>query len=80
MEFDQEKCTRRSCKKQITEGMPNKERIRTLGEKENYKYLEIFETGPIKQEEMKKILEKIASDKRENFSIPSSETEISLKG
>ena len=39
----------------ITEGieLPNQKRIRTLGEKENYKYVGIFEADNIKQVEMK---------------------------
>ena len=46
-------------KSQITEGieLPNKERIRTFREKENYKYLELWEADKIKQAEMKKIKE-----------------------
>ena len=39
-----------SVKKEITDGieLPNQERIRTHGEKENYKYLEILEVDTIK--------------------------------
>ena len=33
--------------------LPNQDRIRTFGEKENYKYLGILETNTIKQAEMK---------------------------
>ena len=46
---------KRSEKRQMTEGkeQPNQEKIRTLGEKETYKYLEIFEKDNIKQAEMK---------------------------
>ena len=33
--------------------LPNQEKIRTLGEKETYKYLEILEADTIKQVEMK---------------------------
>ena len=42
-------------KRQTKEGIeqPNRESIRMLGEKENYKYLEIFEVDTIKEEEMK---------------------------
>ena len=32
--------------------LPNQERIKTFGEKENYKYLEILETDTTKQIEM----------------------------
>ena len=42
--------------RQIIEGieLPNQERIRTVGEKENYNYLGMFEADTIKQAEMKK--------------------------
>ena len=42
-------------KRQITEGieLPNPERIRSLREKENYKYLGMFAADTIKQAEMK---------------------------
>ena len=42
-------------KRQITEGIERliQERIRMLGEKENYMYLEILKANSIKQEEMK---------------------------
>ena len=33
--------------------LPNQEKIRTLGEKQTYKYLGILEADTIKQEEMK---------------------------
>ena len=54
MEFDIGECAmliRKSGKRQTTEGMklPNQERIRILGEKKNYKYLEILEADTIKQ-------------------------------
>ena len=44
----------RSRKKQIMEGIEllDKERIKTLGEKETYKYLRILEVDTIKQVEM----------------------------
>ena len=58
MEFGLEKCfvlIMKSGKRQIIEGIdvPNQERIRTLGKKENYKYLGILEAEAIKQTEMK---------------------------
>ena len=58
MEFSVEKCTMpimRNGKRLITEGieLTNQERIRTLGEKKNYKNLWIFEVDTIKQAEMK---------------------------
>ena len=41
---------KKSGKRQITEGVeqPNQERIKTLGEKENYKYWGIWEADAIK--------------------------------
>ena len=58
----------------ITEGieLSNQERIRTLGEKETYKYLGILEADTIKQVDMK--------DKPENCLKPSSAAEVSSKG
>ena len=55
MEFGIEKCAMlimRSGKRQITERIEqpkNQERIRMLGKKENYKYLEILEVDTIKK-------------------------------
>ena len=45
----------KSGKREIEEGkeLQNRKRIRTLGEKNNYKYLEILEASTIKLEEMK---------------------------
>ena len=45
----------KSGKQYMIEGMelPKKEKIRMLGEKETYKYLEILEADNIKQIEMK---------------------------
>ena len=45
----------KSGKRHITDGMelPNQDKIRTLGEKETYKYLGILEADTIKQVEMK---------------------------
>ena len=53
MEFGTEKCTMqivKSGKREITEGieLSNQERIRTLREKEIYKYLGILEADAIK--------------------------------
>ena len=47
-------------KRHITEGieLPNQEKIRTLGEKETYRYLGILEADTIKQEEMKEKIKK----------------------
>ena len=62
MEFGIEKCAMllmRSRKRHITEGfqLPNQV-IRTLGEKETFKYLVILEADTIKQVEMKEKLKK----------------------
>ena len=58
MKFGKEKCAMliiKSGKREITKGieLPNQERIRTLGEKENYYYLGILETDTVKQVEIK---------------------------
>ena len=64
MEFGIEKWAMlimKSGKWQITEGMelPNKKKkIRTLGEKETYKYLEILEADTMKQVKMKENMKK----------------------
>ena len=57
MEFDVEKCAMqvlKSVKRHMTEGveLPNKEKIRTLREKETYRYLGILKVDTIKQVEM----------------------------
>ena len=56
----------RSRKKQITEDieLPNQEKIRTLGEKEIYKYLGKLEADTIKQVEMKKKKEYISRTRK----------------
>ena len=38
--------------------LPNQEKIRTLGEKETYKYLDILEADTIKQVEIKDTIQK----------------------
>ena len=53
-----EKCAvlvMKSGKRHLMDGMElsNPEKIRTLGEKKTHKYLRIFESDTIKQEEMK---------------------------
>ena len=63
MEFGLEKCAMivmKSGKWHITEEfkLPNQEKIRTLGEKETYKWIEILEADIIKQVEMKEIIKK----------------------
>ena len=51
---------KKSGNKEIKERIeqPNQERIKTLEEKENYKYLGILEEDTIKQEEMKEKIRK----------------------
>ena len=58
MEFGREKCAMlvmKSGKQYMSDRMelPNQDKIRTLGEKEIYKYLSILEADTIKQVEMK---------------------------
>ena len=51
MEFGIEKCGVKGVKRQLTDGMelPNQDKIRTLEEKETYKYKGILEADTIKQ-------------------------------
>ena len=84
MEFNIEICTiliEKSGKRQMTERieLQNKEKIRTLREKETYKYLGILDGNPIKQAEMKEKIKKSITGELENYSKPNI-TEISLKG
>ena len=63
MEFSIEKCAMlgmKSGKQHLTDGMelPSQNKIRTLGEKETYKYLGILEADIIKQVEMKDKIKK----------------------
>ena len=63
MEFGIEKCVKlvmKSVKQYRTDGMelPNQDKIRTLGEKETYKYLGILEADTIKQVQMKDKIKK----------------------
>ena len=73
MEFGIEKCVmliKKSGKRQIIEGIeePNQERIRTLKEKKNYKYLGILKANTIKEAGMKEKKKKYStSNQRENF-------------
>ena len=58
MEFGTEKCATRkmkSGKRHLTDGMEltNQDKIRTIGEKETYKYLGVLEADTIKQKETK---------------------------
>ena len=74
MEFAIEKCSMllmKSGKRHMTKGvdLPNQVVIRTLGEKEIYKYLGILEADTIKQVEMKeKKLKKSIVEELENNS------------
>ena len=51
---------RKSSKRHVTDRMelPNQDMIRTLGEKETYKYLDILEADTIKPVEMKDKIQK----------------------
>ena len=51
-------------KRHKTEGMepPNQEKIRTLGEKETFKYLGILEADTIKQVDERKNLERVSQE------------------
>ena len=73
MEFGIEKCAMlvmKSGKRHILEEveLPNQVVIKTLGEKETYKYLGISEADTIKQVEMKQKLKKSISEEPENYS------------
>ena len=56
--------------------IPNQEKIRTLGEKETHKYLEILNEDTIKHAEIKW---KIKKEYQENNSKPNKRAEISSK-
>ena len=63
MEFGIEKCAMlvmKSGKRHLTDGMepPNQDKIRTLEEKETYKYLGILEDDTVKKVEMKEKIKK----------------------
>ena len=69
MEFGIEKCAMlviKSGKRQQTVGMerPNQDKIRTLGEKETYKYLGILEADTIKQVEVKEKERKLQENQK----------------
>ena len=74
MEFGTEKCAMlamKSSKRHMTEGveLPNQVVIRTLREKETYKYLGILEADTIKQVKMKgKKFKKSISEEAESYS------------
>ena len=84
MEFGIEKCARlvmKSGKWHLTDGMelPNQDKIRTLGEKETYKYLGILEADTIKQVEMKEKFLKNISEELECYSRQNYISETLLK-
>ena len=63
--------SKESDKRHLTDEMelPNQDKIRTLGDKETYKYLGILEAETIKQEVMKeKILRKNISGELKSYS------------
>ena len=73
MEFGIDKCAMlvmKSGKRRMTEKieLPNQEKIRTLGEKETYKYLGILEADTIKQVEMKEKIKKEYLREPESYS------------
>ena len=81
MEFDIEKCAMlvmKSSKRHMTDGikLPNQDRIRTLEEKETYKYLGILEADTIK---WKTRSERNISGEREIYSRQNSPAETSSK-
>ena len=59
----------KSCKRHMTEGveLPNQVEIKTLGEKETYKYLWILEENTIKQGEIKEKMIKKVSQKNQTI-------------
>ena len=67
MEFGLEKCAMlvmKSPKRHLTDGMklPNRDKIKTLGEKRTYKYLGILEVDTIKQVEIKEKIKKVSQE------------------
>ena len=67
MEFGIEKCAMlimKSGKRHLTDRMelPNQDKIRTLGEKETYKYLGILEADTIKRENERKNSKRISQE------------------
>ena len=85
MELSIEKCgmlIKKNGKREAAEGieLAYQKQIRTLGEKENYKYSWMLEADIVKQAEIKDKITKSTSDERENFLKPSSAAETSSKG
>ena len=84
IEFGIEKCAMlvmKSDKRHLTDEMeqPNKDKIRTLGEKETYKYLSILEADTIKQLEMKDKIQNEYLREPENYSRQNSQAETLSK-
>ena len=71
----------KSGKRHLTDGMelPNQDKIRTLAENENYKYLVILEADTIKQMEMKYKIKKNMLGGLENYSRQNTLTETISK-
>ena len=74
IEFDLKKCVliiRKSGISQITEEkeLPNQDRIRKLGEKENNKHLGYWERTPSNQQRWKKEYQRSTTEERENSKI-----------
>ena len=84
MKFGIEKCAilvMKSSKPHLTDGMelPNLDKIRTLGPKENYKYLDILEADTIKHVEMKeKKITRTISREQESYSRQNYQTNIGI--
>ena len=84
MGFGMEKCTihvMKSGKRHLTEGMElrNQDKIRTLREKETYKYFDILEADTIKQVEMREKLKENISGELESYSRPNYQAETYSK-
>ena len=66
MEYCIKKCATKQESIKVKE-LPNQERFRKLGEKENYKYLGIFEADTIKQTKIKEKIRKKYQWTTKNF-------------
>ena len=84
MEFGKEKCAllvMKTGKWHLTDGieLPNQDKIRTLAEKETYRYLGILEADTIKQVEIKNKIQNNISGKLDNYSRQNSLAETLSK-
>ena len=84
VDFIREKCAlliMRIRKQHLTEGieLPNQEKIRTLREKETYKYMGILEAENMRQLKMKEKIKDSISEERESYSTPNYIAGISSK-